>query len=144
MTPPAARRRSQFIDAMIDEYAAAHSTPPDAHQLELQHITRDKTGRAAGMQIGDDQALLSPRRSGHASGRQFDGIGWASAGRPPGGPGDRTRRHPAGEAPPPRSENHNGGERAAARGMGRGCAVSYFFLTASLTFSPACLRSPLT
>jgi caffeoyl-CoA O-methyltransferase len=33
-------------------------TPPDAHQLELQRITRDKTGRAAGMQIGDDQALL--------------------------------------------------------------------------------------
>ena len=43
---------------MIDEYAAAHSTPPDAHQLELQRITREKTGRAAGMQIGDDQAVL--------------------------------------------------------------------------------------
>jgi predicted O-methyltransferase YrrM len=58
MTPPAARRRSQFIDAAIDEYAAAHSTPPDAHQLKLQRITRAKTGRAAGMQIGDDQAVL--------------------------------------------------------------------------------------
>jgi caffeoyl-CoA O-methyltransferase len=58
MTPPAARRRSQFIDAAIDEYAAAHSTPPDAHQLELQRITQEKTGRAAGMQIGDDQAVL--------------------------------------------------------------------------------------
>jgi len=58
MTPPVARRRSQFIDAVIDEYAAAHSTPPDAHQLELQRITREKTGRAAGMQIGDDQAML--------------------------------------------------------------------------------------
>jgi caffeoyl-CoA O-methyltransferase len=58
MTPPAARRRNQFIDAAIDEYAAAHSTPPDAHQLELQHITQQKTGRAAGMQIGDDQAVL--------------------------------------------------------------------------------------
>jgi caffeoyl-CoA O-methyltransferase len=58
MTPPAARRRSQFIDAAIDEYAAAHSTPPDAHQLELQHVTQEKTGRAAGMQIGDDQAVL--------------------------------------------------------------------------------------
>ena len=58
MTAPAARRRSQFIDAVIDEYAAAHSTPPDAAQLELQRITREQTGRAAGMQIGDDQAVL--------------------------------------------------------------------------------------
>ncbi len=58
MTSPAGRRRSQFIDAVIDDYAAAHSTPPDAEQLELQRITQDKTGRAAGMQIGDDQAVL--------------------------------------------------------------------------------------
>jgi caffeoyl-CoA O-methyltransferase len=58
MTLPAARRRSQFIDAAIDDYAAAHSTPPDADQLELQRITKEKTGRAAGMQIGDDQAML--------------------------------------------------------------------------------------
>jgi predicted O-methyltransferase YrrM len=58
MTSPATRRRSQFIDAAIDEYAAAHSTPPDANQLELQRITQEKTGRAAGMQIGDDQAVL--------------------------------------------------------------------------------------
>lgn len=58
MIPPAARRRSQFIDAAIDEYAAAHSTPPDAHQRELQRITREETGRAAGMQVGDDQAVL--------------------------------------------------------------------------------------
>jgi caffeoyl-CoA O-methyltransferase len=58
MTPPAARRRSQFIDAVIDDYSAAHSTPPEAGQLELQRITQEKTGRAAGMQIGDDQAVL--------------------------------------------------------------------------------------
>jgi caffeoyl-CoA O-methyltransferase len=58
MTTPAARRRSQFIDAVINDYAAAHSTPPDAHQLELRRITQQKTGRAAGMQIGDDQAVL--------------------------------------------------------------------------------------
>src|SRR3984957_14082592 len=58
MTPPAARRRSQFIDAVIDDYAAVHSTPPDAHQRELQRITQEKTGGAAGMQIGDDQAVL--------------------------------------------------------------------------------------
>jgi caffeoyl-CoA O-methyltransferase len=58
MTAPAARRRSKFIDAVVDDYAAAHSTLPDARQLELQRITREKTGRAAGMQIGDDQAVL--------------------------------------------------------------------------------------
>jgi caffeoyl-CoA O-methyltransferase len=58
MSPPAVRRRSQFIDAVIDGYAAAHSTPPDAHQLELQRVTREQTGRAAEMQIGDDQAVL--------------------------------------------------------------------------------------
>jgi len=54
MTRPAARRRSQFIDAVIDDYAAAHSTAPDTDQLELQRITQEQTGRAAGMQIGDD------------------------------------------------------------------------------------------
>jgi caffeoyl-CoA O-methyltransferase len=58
MSPPAARRRSQFIDPVIDDYAAAHSSPPDDHQLELQRVTQEKTGRAAGMQIGDDQAVL--------------------------------------------------------------------------------------
>ena len=58
MTPPAARRRSQFIDAVIDDYSAAHSTPPGADQLELQRITQEKTGSAAEMQIGDDQAVL--------------------------------------------------------------------------------------
>jgi caffeoyl-CoA O-methyltransferase len=57
-TPPAAGRRSQFIDAVIGDYAAARSTPPDADQLELQRIAQDKTGRAAGMQIGDDQGVL--------------------------------------------------------------------------------------
>jgi caffeoyl-CoA O-methyltransferase len=43
---------------MIDDYAAVHSTPPDAHQLHLQRITQEKIGGAAGMQIGDDQAVL--------------------------------------------------------------------------------------
>ncbi len=58
MTAPAARRRSQFIEAVVDDYAAAHSTLPDTRQLELQRVTQEKTGGAAGMQIGDDQALL--------------------------------------------------------------------------------------
>ncbi len=58
MTTPRARSRSRFIDPSIDAYAAAHSTGPDAHQLELQRITHQRTGPAAGMQIGDDQAVL--------------------------------------------------------------------------------------
>ncbi len=52
------RRRSPFTDEAIDRYAASQSTPPDQHQLELQAITLEKTGSAAGMQIGDDQARL--------------------------------------------------------------------------------------
>lgn len=56
--PPTPRVRTHFTDAVIDAYAAAHSTPPDDHQLDLQLITRERTGRAAGMQIGDDQAVL--------------------------------------------------------------------------------------
>jgi caffeoyl-CoA O-methyltransferase len=52
------RRRSPFTDEAIDRYAGAHSTPPDAHQLELQAITQERTGSSAGMQIGDDQARL--------------------------------------------------------------------------------------
>jgi caffeoyl-CoA O-methyltransferase len=58
MTSPKARSRSVFIEPSIADYAAAHSTGPDAHQLELQRITQDKTGTAAAMQIGDDQAVL--------------------------------------------------------------------------------------
>jgi caffeoyl-CoA O-methyltransferase len=58
MTETGPRSRSGFIDPVIDTYAGQHSTPPDPHQLELQRITREKTGRASGMQIGDDQALL--------------------------------------------------------------------------------------
>ncbi len=58
MTSPVARRRSHFIDPTIDGYSAAHSTEPDEDQRTLQNVTREKTGHAAGMQIGDDQAVL--------------------------------------------------------------------------------------
>jgi caffeoyl-CoA O-methyltransferase len=53
-----ARSRSKFIDPPIADYALDHSSGPDAVQLELQHVTAERTGRAAGMQIGDDQAVL--------------------------------------------------------------------------------------
>ena len=52
------RSRSKFIDPPIAEYALDHSSGPDAVQVELQHTTAERTGQAAGMQIGDDQAVL--------------------------------------------------------------------------------------
>ena len=58
MTSPVARRRSHYIDPKIDDYSAAHSTGPNEYQRTLQQVTSEKTGRAAGMQIGDDQAVL--------------------------------------------------------------------------------------
>jgi len=54
----APRRRTRFIDGAIEEYSGARSTGPDEHQLELQKVTQEQTGSAAGMQIGDDQAVL--------------------------------------------------------------------------------------
>jgi caffeoyl-CoA O-methyltransferase len=53
-----ARSRSRFIDDAVVAYASEHSNPPDDLQVELQQVTRDKTGAAAGMQIGDDQAVF--------------------------------------------------------------------------------------
>ncbi|HYH52479.1 MAG TPA: class I SAM-dependent methyltransferase [Acidimicrobiia bacterium] len=52
------RSRSKYIDPAIAEYAAEHSSPPDEIQLDLQHVTAERTGQAAGMQIGDDQAVF--------------------------------------------------------------------------------------
>jgi caffeoyl-CoA O-methyltransferase len=58
MPQSTSRRRNEFIDGPIDSYCAAHSTGPDELQIDLQRVTREKTGEAAGMQVGDDQALL--------------------------------------------------------------------------------------
>ncbi|HET9771976.1 MAG TPA: class I SAM-dependent methyltransferase [Acidimicrobiia bacterium] len=55
MTP---RGRSRYVDPAIADYALDHSSRPDDVQLELQHVTAERTGDAAGMQIGDDQAVL--------------------------------------------------------------------------------------
>ena len=40
------RRRSQFTEPDIDEYAAAHSAGPDEVQRELQEITAERVGCA--------------------------------------------------------------------------------------------------
>lgn len=50
--------RVRFIPQDIAEYAGAHSSGPDEVQRDLQAVTRERTGNAAGMQIGDDQAVL--------------------------------------------------------------------------------------
>jgi caffeoyl-CoA O-methyltransferase len=52
------RSRSKFIDPPVAAYALEHSSGPDAVQLELQEVTAERTGQAAAMQIGDDQAVL--------------------------------------------------------------------------------------
>lgn len=51
-------RRSAFVDGAIAEYTFARSTGPDGHQSALQAVTHEKTGRAAMMQIGEDQAVF--------------------------------------------------------------------------------------
>ncbi len=53
-----ARTRSRFIQESIAAYASDHTSPPDDLQLELQQVTQERTGPAAGMQIGDDQAVF--------------------------------------------------------------------------------------
>ena len=53
-----ARSRSRYIEPAVADYALQHSSGPDHVQLELQQVTAERTGRAAGMQIGDDQAVL--------------------------------------------------------------------------------------
>jgi caffeoyl-CoA O-methyltransferase len=52
------RRRSQFTVEEADTYAGGHSTGPDEVQQRLQDTTRENTGWAVAMQIGDDQAVL--------------------------------------------------------------------------------------
>lgn len=52
------RSRSQFVDEIVREYACDHMSAPDDIAQELQTVTRERTGRASAMQIGDDQAML--------------------------------------------------------------------------------------
>ncbi len=50
--------RTRFLDPEIAEYAAAHTSGSDDVQRQLHAATAELTGGAAGMQIGDDQALF--------------------------------------------------------------------------------------
>jgi caffeoyl-CoA O-methyltransferase len=55
---PAAHVRSRFASKPIVSYVARHVSEPDPLQRALRAETRDRTGWAARMQIGDDQAVL--------------------------------------------------------------------------------------
>lgn len=50
--------RAHIVDPAIAEYVAAHSTPPDEVQQRLTATTYERTGSAAGMQIGRDQGTF--------------------------------------------------------------------------------------
>jgi len=52
------RARSSFVDADVAAYVLAHTSPPDDVQRSLQAVTAERTGGAAGMQIGHDQAVF--------------------------------------------------------------------------------------
>jgi caffeoyl-CoA O-methyltransferase len=54
----AGQTRSQFVVDAAAEYALAHSDGPDDVQAALREVTTERTGPAAEMQIGDDQATL--------------------------------------------------------------------------------------
>ena len=53
-----ASTRRVIVSSDIAEYVVAHSTARDEVQRELAQVTAERTGRAAGMQIGHDQALF--------------------------------------------------------------------------------------
>ena len=50
--------RSHVVDPDVAAYVVAHSSPPDDVQRRLMDVTQERTGRAAGMQIGNDQGTL--------------------------------------------------------------------------------------
>ena len=52
------RRRPPWLDAAIFEYIAERAAQPDDVLADLAAETAEVTGRAAGMQIGDDQGAL--------------------------------------------------------------------------------------
>lgn len=55
---PTAHVRSVFASTPIITYVARHVSEPDPLQRALRAETVERTGRAARMQIGDDQAVL--------------------------------------------------------------------------------------
>lgn len=50
--------RNGLLSPNLNDYVAAHSTPPDTVLLELAEETAQLFGRSAAMQIGSDQGIL--------------------------------------------------------------------------------------
>jgi caffeoyl-CoA O-methyltransferase len=70
-----ARGRSSFIDGDVAAYALAHTSPPDEVQRSLQAVTAERTGGAAGMQIGHDQAVFMENLARAMGARQAVEVG---------------------------------------------------------------------
>ena len=70
-----ARSRSSFIDGDVAAYALAHTSPPDEVQRSLQAVTAERTGGAAGMQIGHDQAVFMENLARAMGARQALEVG---------------------------------------------------------------------
>jgi caffeoyl-CoA O-methyltransferase len=72
---PTAHVRSAFASKPIVEYVARHVSEPDEVQRALRAETRERTGWAAAMQIGDDQAALMEMLARAIGARQAIEIG---------------------------------------------------------------------
>jgi caffeoyl-CoA O-methyltransferase len=69
------RGRSSYIDGDVAAYALAHTSPPDEIQRSLQAVTAERTGGAAGMQIGHDQAVFMENLARAMGARQAVEVG---------------------------------------------------------------------
>ena len=67
--------RSNFLDVEVAGYALAHTSPPDDVQRSLQAVTTERTGGAAGMQIGHDQAVFMENLAGAMGARRAVEVG---------------------------------------------------------------------
>jgi caffeoyl-CoA O-methyltransferase len=70
-----ARGRSSFVVGDVAAYALAHTSPPDEVQRSLQAVTAERTGGAAGMQIGHDQAVFMENLARAMGARQAVEVG---------------------------------------------------------------------
>ena len=70
-----ARGRSSFVDGDVAAYALAHTSEPDDIQRSLQAVTAERTGGAAGMQIGHDQAVFMENLARAMGARQAVEVG---------------------------------------------------------------------
>ena len=112
------RTRSRFIAEEIVDYGRAHSSGPDEVQLALQDATQQRTARAAGMQIGDDQAVLMEISSRYGSSAGGGDRHVHRLFRPGGGPRDGAGGSPAVLRYERRVDRHRPGILESGRRLG--------------------------